>query len=595
MPRGPKPAKDKEAKRPVARKPPSDDDVRVPDLEKRLAEALDQQRATSEVLHLISTSPNDIQSVFEAIAESAARLCRAHPLVVFQVQSEMIEPVAVAGGNHEALAVYRSRFTVPVSAERLGAQAVRERKIIHVPHAEDPDLPEIYRDMSRRFGTRSFLIVPIVRDMSAHGVILAVRREPVPFSDTEIGLLKTFADQAAIAIEDVRLLKELETKNHDLTEALTQQTAVSDILKIVSRSAFELQVVLEAIVAHATRLCGASNGVIYQFDGEVARLAVAFNTDPELRDFLAHNPVRPGRTSTVGRVLLERRTIHIDDVLKDGEYRFVERMGVRTTLGVPMIREDGLLGVIVIWRNEVKPFTDRQIELVTTFADQAVIAIENVRLFNETKEALEQQTATSEILRVISSSPTDLQPVLDTVVKSAARFCGADDVTIFQLDQEELRLAAHHGPLPSRLGNRVQVVPGSVVGRSVLERRAVHVPDVQAELEEFPEASAVAREVGYRAQLSVPLLREGAAVGAIQLRRANVEPFNEKQISLLLIFADQAVIAIENVRLFKELQVRNADLADALARQTATSEILRVVSQSPTDVQPVFDAIVESA
>src|SRR5215510_11708246 len=196
-------------------------------------------------------------------------------------------------------------------------------------------------------------------------------------------------------------------------DSLQQQTAVSDVLKLVSRSSFQLQSVLEALAENATRLCGAANGVIYQFDGKTARLAAAFNTDPELREFLEQNPVQPARTSTVGRVLLERRTILIEDVLADSEYRFVERMGVRTTLGVPMLRDDGLLGVIVIWRNEVKPFTDRQVELVTTFADQAVIAIENVRLFNETKEALERQTATSEILQVISRSPTDIQPVFD--------------------------------------------------------------------------------------------------------------------------------------------------------------------------------------
>src|SRR5262245_9565416 len=236
-----------------------------------------------------------------------------------------------------------------------------------------------------------------------------------------------------------------------------------------------------------------------------------------------------------------------------------------------MHRAETPLGAIGVGHAQPGAFSDRQIALLQTFADQAVIAIENVRLFSETKEALEQQTATGEILRVIASSPTDLQPVLDTVVKSAARFCGADDVTIFQLDQEELSLAAHHGPLPSRLGNRVQVVPGSVVGRSVLERRAVHAPDVQTELEEFPEASAIARTVGYRTQLSVPLLREGAAVGALQLRRANVEPFNVKQISLLQIFADQAVIAIENVRLFRELQGKNQALTQRTSRSPKPS------------------------
>ena len=620
MGRGSKPAKSKVgAKVPVNRKASKNENALVRDLAKRLTEALDQQRATSEILRLISNAPNNAQSVFQAIAESAARLCRAHRLVVFQVQSEMIEPVAVAGDDQEALALYRSRFSVPVSAERLGAQAVRERKIIHVPHAEDPDLPEIYREMSRRFGTRAFLIVPILRDMSAQGVILAVRREPVPFSETEIALLKTFADQAAIAIEDVRLVKELGTKNHDLTDALAQQTAVSDILKIVSRSAFELQSVFEAIVERATRLCGASNGVIYQFDGDVARLAVAFNTAPELRDFLERNPVSPGRSSTTGRVLLERRTIHIDDVLKDGEYRFVERMGVRTTLGVPMIREDGLLGVIVIWRNEVKPFTDRQVELVTTFADQAVIAIENVRLFTELQEknraltqahahvseSLEQQTATAEILQVISRSPTMVEPVFEALVASASRLCQAPDVAMLLVEGDELRIAAGVGPLYMSIpaGFRIPLTRGSAATRAVLDRAIIHIHDFAAEPEEeYPVGRELARRFGHRSMLAVPLVREGVPIGVICAFRLEVRPFPSQLIALLRTFADQAVIAIENVRLFTDLQHKNQALTEAhaqvtetLEQQTATSEILRVISQSPTDMQPVFDAIVESA
>src|SRR4030095_14233076 len=273
----------------------------------------------------------------------------------------------------------------------------------------------------------------------------------------------------------------------------------------------------------------------------------------------------------------------------------------RTRLMVPMVRGDRALGLIAVTREDPRPFLDKQIGLVKTFADQAVIAIENVRLFNELQqknealtqahaqvsEALEQQTATAEVLRIISTSPTQLQPVLEVVVESAARFCGADDAIILRLDGENLWAAAHHGPIPVDFGLSVPCVRGTVGGRSVLERRAVHVTDLQAEAEEFPEGSAFAKRLGARTTLGVPLLREGMAVGTIQLRRAEANPFTDKQIELLQTFADQAVIAIENVRLFKELEARNTELTETLARQMATGEVLRAISQAQTDAQPV--------
>ena len=273
-----------------------------------------------------------------------------------------------------------------------------------------------------------------------------------------------------------------------------------------------------------------------------------------------------------------------------------DTVGLRTLLAVPMIRDGVSIGAITVQRwGTPRAFSDAHVELLRTFAAQAVIAIENVRLFNETREALEQQTATSEILRVISSSPTDLQPVLDTVVASAARYCGAYDATMLHLDGGSLRLAAHHGPIPIPVGRAIPVVRGTTSGRAVLERRPVHVTDIQAEVEEFPESGAFAKELGYRTQLSVPLLREGAAIGTIVLRRTETNPFTDKQITLLQTFAAQAVIAIENVRLFTELEARNRDLTELLGQQTATAQILRVISSSPTDVQPVFDTIVRSA
>jgi GAF domain-containing protein len=282
-------------------------------------------------------------------------------------------------------------------------------------------------------------------------------------------------------------------------------------------------------------------------------------------------------------------------------------------LAVPMLKGDTLVGTITIYRLEVKPFTDKQVSLVETFADQAVIAIENVRLFTELQEknkalttahaqmteALEQQTATAEILRVISQSPTDVQPVFDAIAHSAAGLCEAFDVIVLRVQGDVLRLVAHHGPLPA---TDIPLHRGTVGGRTLIERRLIHIRDLQAEVDDFPEGSAFARAFGHRTTLSVPLLREDVAIGNIQVRRQEVRPFSDTQVALLQTFADQAVIAIENARLFTELQEKNRALTDAhaqvteaLGQQTATSEILRVISTSPTDLQPVLDTVARSA
>jgi signal transduction histidine kinase len=383
----------------------------------------------------------------------------------------------------------------------------------------------------------------------------------------------------------------------ELTLARAQHTATSEILRVISSSPTNLQPTLDAIARNAARVCGTYDATVLLLEGDFMRRVAHYGPiGSHVRE------VRPLSSGFVGnRAILDRRPVHVDDILATeptdlpDSRASAEAFGFRTLLAVPLLRQNEAIGVLTLRRQEVQPFSDKQIELLKTFADQAVIAIENVRLFNETKEALEQQTATSEILRAISTSPTDLQPVLGAVVKSAARFCGADDASLFRLDGGNLRADAHHGPVPQPLGLLVPVVPGTVGGRAVLERRAVHVPDLQAETQEFPEGSAFARELGHRTTLGVPLLREGAAIGVIQLRRAEVNPFTEKQIALLTTFADQAVIAIENVRLFTELQDKNHALTESLERQTATSEILRVISSSPTDVQPVFDTIVRNA
>jgi signal transduction histidine kinase len=391
-----------------------------------------------------------------------------------------------------------------------------------------------------------------------------------------------------------------------LSEALEQQTATSEILRVMSVSRTDVKPVFDSILQSATRLCGGFFGALYRFDGEHVTVIAENHLTREASTLLrVMYPAVARRRDPVGRALLERRVVHVVDAASDpvlAATRFQQAVNYRTVVFVPMLREHDPVGVIVIGRDEVRPFSDREIELVKTFADQAVIAVETVRLFGQLEarnrdltETLEQQAGTGQILRIISTSPTELQPVLDAVVKSAAQLCGAYDAAILQRDAESLRLAAHHGPLSPGIGLLIPVARGTVAGRSVLERQAVHVPDLQAEAREFPEGSAFARELGHRTTLSVPLLRQGTAVGTIQLRRAEVNPFTDKQVALLQTFADQALIAIENVRLFKELEERNRELTEALEQQTAMGDILKAMTRSAFGLEPVLEAIIENA
>jgi signal transduction histidine kinase len=404
------------------------------------------------------------------------------------------------------------------------------------------------------------------------------------------------------------LEQKVEERTRDLTESLDQQTATSEVLKVISRSTFDLQPVLDTLLENAARLCGAKRGQINRLEGEVYRVAAVYNIPQSLHDYLEGHPMRVGRGTITGRAALERRAIQILDVLADGEYDYGEGQkmgGYRTLLGVPMLREGLPIGVIVLWREEVDAFTARQIELVETFADQAVIAIENVRLFNEIQarnreltEALERQTATSEILRIISSSPTRLQPVLDAVAESAARLCEAEDAVLFRLEDGVLRLAAGKGPIPKfEAGGQEGIAAnrGSVTGRAVVDRQAVHVQDLaEADRAEFPEGRAFAERFGHRATLAAPLLREGVPLGAIMVRRKEARPFSDKQIEILQTFADQAVIAIENARLFREIQERTRELEQSLEEVHALSDVSRAVSSS-LDLVHVLHEIAEQA
>jgi GAF domain-containing protein len=559
--------------------------------------------ATSEILRVISSSPTDVQPVFDAIIANAIRLCDATFGGVFRYHDGQLHVAALARLSQEETDAYHSQYPRPPHRNFIMGRAFLDGRPVHIEDIlTDPDYdPQMQAGLQRVVGFRTLVAVPILRNGVPIGVVGCARREVKPFTPAQVELVKTFADQAVIAIENVRLFTELQASNRDLRVALEQQTATSEVLKVISRSTFDLQPVLETLIENATKLCDATRGNIFRFDGGVFRAGAFYGASPEFKEFRQRAELRPGRGSVVGRVGLERRTIQILDVLADPEFQQLEAQriaGFRTVVGIPMLREGMLIGAIVLWRTEVRAFTDKQIELVTTFADQAVIAIENVRLFTELEGRNRDLTATSEILRVISSSPTDVQPVFDTIVRSAVRLCDGLFGALFQFDGELLHLVAHHNYTPEALEAAHRVFParlsrGQGSTRAILERAVVHIPDYEVDPEY--QTLGLARVIGWRSGLFVPMLRDGAPIGVIMVTRPAPGPFSDSEIELLKTFADQAVIAVENVRLFKELEASNSELTTALDTQTATSDILRVISSSPTDVQPVFDTIAASA
>ena len=567
-----------------------------------LRQSLEQQTATSDVLRVISSSPGELEPVFQAMLENAVRICEAKFGILFRFERDVVRPAGMVRVSPE-FAEFVRHGVRPSPVTAVGRVAASKKAVHIIDLQADPG----YRERDPMLvagvelaGIRTLIAVPMLKENTVIGVIGVYRQEVQPFTDKQIALVQNFADQAVIAIENTRLLNELRQRTNDLSESLEQQTATSKVLEVISRSAFDLQAVFETVAESSVRLCGADRAFIYRFDGELLQMAVAFNASKEWKSYVAQNPPRPGRGSASGRAALERRTVHIADVLADPEFTYVPKNieKVRTVLAVPILKGDDLLGVMTIYHlEEIRPFTDNQIALLGTFADQAAIAIDNVRLLDELRQSLQQQTATADVLKVISRSTFDLQAVLDTLVKSATQLCEAQDAFIFLPSGNVFHVAARYGFTPEFHkfveANPITMDRGSVVGRTAIDGRPVHISDVLAD----PEYTRVEPQkmVGWRAALGIPLLREGKVIGVIFLSRTKPQPFTEKQVELVTTFADQAVIAIENARLLSELRQRTDDLAESLQQQTATAEVLKLITRSTFNLQTVLDTLIESA
>ncbi|MBI3456912.1 MAG: GAF domain-containing protein [Candidatus Rokubacteria bacterium] len=541
---------------------------------RELQAAFEQQAATSEILRVISSSPTDLQPVLDAVAENAARLCEAVDANIWRLHGDVLRLAAWYGSLPRPPAMVRGEEGIPLNRGSVTGRAVVDRQPVHVRDlaaTDETEFPE-GRTYQRAMGHRTTLAVPLLREGVPLGAILIRRMEVRPFSDKQVKLLQTFADQAVIAIENVRLFQELQARNRDLTEALEQQTATSDILRVISSSPTDLRPVMDAVAENAARLCEATDALIYQVDGDISRLVASYGSIPAP----AEVPVQRG--TLTGRALLTGQTIHVHDLAAEVDTEFPDskayqqRYDTRTALVTPLLREGIAIGTILIRRIQVRPFLEAQIRLLETFARQAVIAIENVRLFRELQARTEELTRSVQELRALGevgqavSSTLDLQTVLTTIVGHAVELSGTDGGAIYEFDEaaQEFELRVTHGmsrELITAIRQARLRLNDTVVGRAAVTRQAVQIPDL---LEEpaYPILE-ILKEAGFRAVLAVPLLREERIIGALIVRRRVPGRFPRETVDLLQTFATQSALAIQNARLFREIEAKSRQLEAA--------------------------------
>jgi two-component system, NtrC family, sensor kinase len=602
-------------KRPTAPKPAPDRRLSAAGLQEQLAdrtrelnEALQQQTATAKVLQVISAT-FDLQTVLDTLVQSAARLCEAEMANIWRPKDGVYR-MAASSLFKEYLEKKEYLDTVAIERDRrtVTGRALLDGKTVHVHDIQASDYdPSTVAVLG---GYRTVLSVPLLGQGVPIGAITLTRSTVRPFTEKHIELIETFADQAVVAIENVRLFEAEQRRTQELTESLEQQTATSEVLQVISASPGELEPVFETMLANATRICSAKFGLLLLSEGDAFRTVAMHGAPLAFAEARRREPViRPAPDTASGRAAATKQPVQIADIRTEPAYtsdpkRFdiLDQAGARTMLVVPMLKDDELVGAIAIYRQEVRPFSDKQIALVTNFAAQAVIAIENTRLLNELRESLEQQTATSQVLQVVSSSQGDLEPVFRAMLENATRICDAKFGVLQLLEGDGFRAVALHNAPPAFADyvRRGILRPGPNVPLSRMARtkQVVHVADItmeEAYIERDPLAVAGADLGGYRTILAVPMLKESELIGGFVIFRQEVRPFTDKQIELVQNFAAQAVIAIENARLLSELRQRTDDLSESLQQQTATADVLKAISRSTFDLKTVLDALVEAA